>query len=158
MNKIAASAFMVICSLVLSAFVFDQEKMELDEVFKKEEWRRMERVINSEDSSQWLGVVEENVPLNNNFSASPHCVDCATLSITVCAAEEILVDEGCHDNFPGTPKDCYVYYFESHGAAICPGCRKVIERYGQHACRERHKKCSMGDYDVCPMGHKRREK
>lgn len=151
MNKIAASVVMVICLLVSSVSVFAQEKQELDEVFKNEEWRRMERVINSEDSSQWIGIVEENVPLNNNMSTYPHCVDCAALAVTVCAAEAILVDEGYHNNFVGVPTDCYAYYFESHGAAMCPQCHKVIEQYGQHACWERHKKCSKGDYDVCPM-------
>lgn len=148
---------LIICSLILSFAlvplnILANEKEELDAVFKIEEQRRMDRVMNSSDSSQWLGIVEENVPLNNEISVYPNCVDCSLLTKNVCAAEAILVDEGYHNTFLlGLPTDCYAYYFESHGAAMCPGCWKVVEQYGRHACWERHKKCSKGDYDVCIM-------
>ena len=81
-----------------------------------------------------------------------HCVDCAEIGVTVCAGEAKLVNEGYHRGFLGILQtDCYAYYFESRGALMCPRCQSVIEMYGYHACWEIHKKCSYGDYDVCPM-------
>lgn len=150
-RKISTFVFAVIFLLTSYVSAFAQEKQELDAIFKNEEWMRIERVINSENSSEWKGIVKENVPLNNNVSAYPHCVDCAVIAVTVCAAEATLVDEGYHTNIFGKRTDCYAYYFGSRGAAMCPVCQKVIEQYGQHACWEIHKKCSKGNYDVCPM-------
>lgn len=79
------------------------------------------------------------------------CYDCDWIMVSVCAKEAILVDEGYHNTFLlGVPTDCYAYYFESYGAFMCELCNKVGSD-GYHACWEVHKKCSKGEYDVCPM-------
>lgn len=73
-------------------------------------------------------------------------------TVTVCAAEATLVDEGYHRDLLGIfETDCYVYYFRSRSAEMCPICYKVLWVNGQHDCWEVHKKCSKGTYDVCPM-------
>lgn len=132
---------------------FAAEKEALDEVYKREERRRIERVINSEDSSLWLGVVEENVPVESGISTVPFCADCLVLTRSKCLAEAILVDEGYHNTLLASiPTDCYAYYFNSHAVYECPECKKSVldVSNAMHACWEIHKSCWLGDYDVCP--------
>lgn len=125
--------------------------LDMDE-YNEEERRRIEMIVNSPNSKDWIGVVKENVPLDSGISAYPNCVDCGVLTVSVCAKEAILYDEGYHYDFWGiTQTDCYAYYFQSNGGDMCPICAKVIFMYGRHDCLELHKKCSKGEYDVCPM-------
>ncbi|WP_300802005.1 hypothetical protein [uncultured Acetatifactor sp.] len=134
-----------------SPVVYAHGILDMDE-FSEEEWRRIEMIINSPNSKDWIGVVKENVPLDSGISTYPNCVDCAVLSVSVCAKEAILYEEGYHNDFWGINQtDCYAYYFESGGAEMCPLCARVIFMYGRHACWEIHKKCWYGEYDVCPM-------
>ena len=122
------------------------------EPYRQEEQRRIDEITNSENSAEWLNVERDNMPLSNGMMTIGHCVDCAEIGVTVCAGEAKLVNEGYHRGFLGILQtDCYAYYFESRGALMCPRCQSVIEMYGYHACWEIHKKCSYGDYDVCPM-------
>lgn len=90
--------------------------------------------------------------MTNGFTLFPNCTDCSWFTVSVCAAEATLADEGYHRGFLGLVEtDCYAYYFVSRGAEMCPTCYKVLWEYGAHDCWEIHKKCSKGEYDVCPM-------
>lgn len=122
------------------------------EPYAEEEQRRIDTITNSPNSEDWLGVVIENVPLDNDIEPYMMCQDCSWMMVSVCAKEAILVDEGYHTGLLGSAQtNCYAYYFESRGAIMCSLCYKVGYQGGQHACWEIHKKCSKGEYDVCPM-------
>lgn len=148
-------AFLITCLLMFFSPVLTLASTnELDfylEPYRQEEQRRIDEITNSENSAEWLNVERDNMPLSNGMMTIGHCLDCATIGVTVCAAEAKLVNEGYHRGFFGNQTDCYAYYFESRGALMCPQCQRVLEQYGYHACWEIHKKCSYGDYDVCPM-------
>lgn len=149
-------AFLMTCLLMFFSPVLTLASTnELDfylEPYRQEEQRRIDEITNSENSAEWLNVERDNMPLSNGMMTIGHCLDCATIGVTVCAAEAKLVNEGYHRGFFGIRQtDCYAYYFESRGALMCPQCQRVLEQYGYHACWEIHKKCSYGDYDVCPM-------
>lgn len=72
------------------------------------------------------------------------CVDCGWFCTTVCYEEEQVYATGTHGS-------CEVDYVRSTGAEKCLECGKVWVRYGYHDCREIHKSCRKGDYDVCTM-------
>lgn len=137
--------------IMASPVTYAYDMPDMDE-FSEEEWRRIETIVNSPNSKDWIGVVRENLTLNRGITPYPNCVDCSVLTRSVCYKEAILVDEGYHTGFLGIgTTDCYAYYFESGGADICPICGRKVFVYGRHACWEIHKKCSKGEYDVCPM-------
>lgn len=118
--------------------------------FDKEEKRRL--IESSKPNSGLMGVFRENVPIDNKITLYPNCLDCGRFTVNVCAKEAVLYDQGYHRGFLGvTETDCYAYYYRSRGAAMCPSCARVIQQYGYHDCWELHKKCSKGNYDVCPM-------
>lgn len=118
--------------------------------FDKEEKRRL--IESSKPNSGLMGVFKENVPIDNMTTLYPHCLDCGEFTVSVCAKEAVLYDEGYHRGLLGLVEtDCYAYYYRSRGAAMCPSCARVIQQYGYHDCWELHKKCSKGNYDVCPM-------
>ena len=143
---------MVIFANGIFAYADTSDLQEYRDMYTAEEQRRINMITQSENSEDWIGVVEENFPLEREIEMYPFCEDCYEISVTVCAGEAILVDEGYHKDLLGiVTTDCYAYYFNSRGADMCPVCGKVIFQYGQHACWEIHKKCSKGDYDVCPM-------
>ena len=118
-----------------------------------EEQRRIEMITNSPNSEEWLGVFEENMHFGDGISPHQICPYCEkSFTVTVCAGDATLVDEGYHRGFLGLfETDCYAYYFMSRGARMCPNCTRVVEEFGQHYCWESHKKCSRGEFDVCTM-------
>lgn len=155
-SKITLSLLLTVALIcTMSPTVFAQDLTEFREaysIFKEEEQRRIEEITQSPNSSDWIGVFVENLPLDSNISTYPMCTDCEWFTVSVCAAEAILYDEGYHRGFLGLfETDCYAYYFKSRGAEMCPTCYKVIWEYGEHHCWEVHRKCSKGNYDVCPM-------
>jgi len=118
----------------------------------EEQQRRIQEITQSPNSKDWLGVVVENLPLNNAVSFYPTCLDCSWFTVSVCAGEATLYDEGYHRGFLGLfETDCYAYYFSSRGAEMCPTCYKVLWVYDGHFCKEVHSKCSKGEYDTCPF-------
>lgn len=150
--KVLVSVLLAVSMFTAASHVnYAYDVPDMDE-FSEEEWRRIEMIINSPNSKDWIGVVNENVPYDSGISAYPNCVDCAVLTRSVCLKEAILVDEGYHNGFLGiTQTDCYAYYFESGGIEQCQICGDIVFEYGRHACWQIHKKCSYGEYDVCPM-------
>ena len=158
LKKLLAVVLTLSLGLAISVPAFASEDDNLDsfiEAFspiREEENRRIEKIVNSQNSDEWLNVFEENLPLDENISMYPICTDCNWYSVSVCAGDANLCDEGYHTGFLGIPTDCYAYYFNSRGAEMCSNCYKVLWQYdGMHYCWEIHKKCSKGDYDVCPM-------
>lgn len=112
---------------------------------------RMDKISNMDDATEFINKVEENVPLSNNVVPYSNCVDCSELGVLVCAKEATFVGTSEHRYGLTLQNTCTVYYYVSHGAEMCPNCWKVLYQGGQHDCWERHKGCSKGDYDVCPM-------
>ena len=140
-------------SMTFSVYAQDlTDFLESYSVIAEEEQRRIDEITQSENSDEWLGVVVENLPLDNDVSFYPTCSDCYNFTVKVCAGEATLYDEGYHKGFLGLfDTDCYAYYYASRGAEMCPVCYKVLWVYDQHYCREIHMKCSKGDYSTCPM-------
>lgn len=146
------------CTMTPTAFAQSTQDS-LDEfreayrVITEEEQRRIDEITQSPNSSDWLGVFEENLPLDPNVSTYGNCVDCNWFTVSVCAGDATLIGEGYHKGFLGLfETDCYAYYFVSRGAEMCPTCNKVIRIYdGEHLCWEIHKKCFKGNYDICVM-------
>ena len=67
----------LICTM--SPTVFAQDLTEFREaysIFKEEEQRRIEEITQSPNSSDWIGVFVENLPLDSNISTYPMCTDC----------------------------------------------------------------------------------
>ena len=146
----------LICTMNVTVFAQDDYLTEFKNaysIFKEEEQRRIDEITQSPNSEIWLGVVRENLPLDNDMSYYPTCTDCSRGSVSVGAAEATLADQGYHSGFFGVIKtDCYMYYYVSRGAEMCPVCSRVLWKYdGQHGCLEVHKKCSKGWYKICPM-------
>lgn len=126
-------AFLMTCLLMFFSPVLTLASTnELDfylEPYRQEEQRRIDEITNSENSAEWLNVERDNMPLSNGMMTIGHCLDCATIGVTVCAAEAKLVNEGYHRGFLGIRQtDCYAYYFESRGALMCPQCQRVLEQ------------------------------
>ncbi len=150
-------ALVMILSLSMTFSVHAQDLTEFLEsysVIAEEEQRRIDEIKQSENSDAWLGVVVENLPLNTGVSFYPTCTNCYNFSVSVCAGEATLVDQGYHKGgFLGLfDTDCYAYYYASRGAEMCPYCATVLWIYeGQHNCLEDHMKCSKGKYSTCPM-------
>ena len=120
--------------------------------YEEEEQRRIDEIVNSSNSQEWLDVVVENVPLNNSISTYSHCLECYTIANTVCLMDATLYDEGYHSGIFGIgTTDCYAYYFCSRGVEMCMSCGNVVSELGVHDCWEIHKSCNKGEYDVCPM-------
>lgn len=166
MKKCLCIVLAVVMILGLSVTAFAQENVVPDDldryleefeneynVIREEEQRRVDEISQSENSELWLGVVRENLPLNNDMSYYPTCSYCLSASVSVCAGEATLADQGYHSGFLGLgTTDCYMYYYVSRGAEMCPVCYRVLWKYdGQHGCLEVHKKCSKGRYKICPM-------
>lgn len=145
----------IICCITINVTAFASDVSALEDFYdylKTEESERINEIINSPNSEDYLGVVEENLPLNSEISLIPTCVDCGWFTVSVCAAEATLIGQGYHTGFLGIfQTDCYAYYFVSRGAEMCPTCYDILWEYGEHYCWEIHKTCSKGDYDVCPM-------
>ena len=122
-------------------------------VIRAEEQRRVDEIMNADNSDAWIGVVRENLPIDDDWSYYPTCSYCSSASVSVCAGEATLANQGYHSGFLGIgTTDCYMYYYVSRGAEMCPVCYRVLWRYdGQHGCLEVHKKCSKGRYKICPM-------
>lgn len=116
---------------------------------REEKFRRVEEISNSPNSDEWLGVVRENLPLDNSISTYPNCTDCGVLTYSVCAGESIFLEAGYHNVL--FQDDCYAQYYGSNGAEMCRVCFKILWQYGVHYCIEKHNSCSKGIYDRCPM-------
>ena len=116
---------------------------------REEKFRRIEEIVNSPNSDEWIGVVRENLPLDTSASTYPNCTDCGVLTYSVCAGESTLLESGYHSVL--FQDDCFAYYFGSNGAEMCRVCYKVLWQYGVHYCYEIHNGCSKGRYDRCPM-------
>ena len=94
------------------------------EEFDKEEKRRL--IESSKPNSGLMGVFRENVPIDNMTTLYPNCLDCGVFTVSVCAKEAVLYDEGYHRGLLGLVEtDCYAYYDRSRGAAMCPSCARV---------------------------------
>ena len=119
--------------------------------FKEEEQRRVDEITNSTDSSQWIGVHRENLPLESGIATCDNCANCVWFTVTVCAGEAKLDREYYHSFLLFFQSECYAYYYVSRGAEMCSTCMNVIEVYPEHDCFEVHMKCSKGTYDVCLM-------
>ena len=146
------TAAVMIVSMSTHSFAYDlTEFYENYQCIIEEEQRRIQEIVNSPNSQDWLGVVVENLPMSNDVSFYPMCTDCSWFTVSVCAGEATLYDEGYHyGGFLGMfLTDCYAYYFESRGAEMCPTCYRVIWDYETHPCKEVHMKCSKGEYDTC---------
>ena len=148
------TAAVMIVSMIPHTFAYDlTEFYENYSCIEEEKYRRIQEITQSPNSSDWLGVVVENLPLNNDVSFYPTCLDCSWFTVDVCAGESTLYDEVYHyGGFLGMfLTDCYAYYFSSRAAEICPGCYNVLHVYESHYCYEVHMKCSKGEYDTCPF-------
>ena len=55
------------------------------EEFDKEEKRRL--IESSKPNSDLMGVFRENVPIDNETTLYPNCLDCGRLTVNVCAIE-----------------------------------------------------------------------
>lgn len=140
---------------VMSPTLFAQELTDFFTYYneiKEEEQRRINEITNSPNSEEWIGVVTENLPLDTMISTYPLCTNCDWFTVTVCAGECTLLEEGYHSWFLGINKDyCYVHYYGSRGAEMCPTCYKILWIYDTHYCIQMHDTCSKGEYDICPM-------
>ena len=124
---LAVTMFATASPVVYALGIFDMDE------YSEEERRRIEMIVNSPNSKDWIGVVRENVPLDSYISFYPNCADCGVISVSVCAKEANLYDEGCQDDsWEGTETDCYAYHFQGRGSDMCPMCAKVIFMYGRH--------------------------
>lgn len=104
--------------------------------------------IKAADAENIVVTMDEKVVVNNAHvvdNASRYtCVDCGWFCTTVCFEEERVYATGTHGS-------CEVDYLRSTGAEKCVECGKVWVRYGYHDCREIHKSCWKGNYNICPM-------
>ncbi|MBE5868158.1 MAG: hypothetical protein E7293_04250 [Lachnospiraceae bacterium] len=132
---------------------FDRtEFLEMYSIFKAEEQRRVEEIQSSPDSSVWLGVFRENMPLDSGASTYGVCGNCSNFLVTIYAADAKLVYEGYHKFLGIFNTGCYTYYYVSRGAEICRECLTVIRVFeGEHDCFQVHGKCYKGNYNTCPM-------
>ena len=159
MNKkrlVLSMLLVIVMTISIGASVFANDLTEFREAYQpfiEEEQRRLEESIRSSNREELMGVREENLPIDMGASTYPTCEKCFNFSVSVCAAEATLVDEGYHKGFLGIfNTDCYAYYYVSRGAEMCPYCANVLWMYDEHYCWEYHTECSKkGFYDVCPM-------
>ena len=129
-------AFLMTCLLMFFSPVLTLASTnELDfylEPYRQEEQRRIDEITNSENSAEWLNVERDNMPLSNGMMTIGHCLDCATIGVTVCAAEAKLVNEGYHRGFFGNQTDCYTPNQERTKNVVRKRCGTGIDR-----CRHR---------------------
>jgi hypothetical protein len=132
--------------LVSSIVVYATEKtneLSITKEAKLQEYERLsDKSIADDKDIDWEFVVGSN-------DAKPMCPYCYWFAVTVCAAEARWIGEGSHK--PLFQPRCYMDYFDSRGALMCPQCLEVLEQYGYHYCWEIHDSCSKGWYDICPM-------